>query len=87
MPDTPTSPGTQIPSTRGIVAVVGIQPLPFIVDPDHTGVALWNRKPFRDTVSKALFKAVAFFFPKSPWAQVLLQLEPQIEAFISKGAK
>jgi len=87
MPDTPTSPGTPIPSTKGIVVVTGVRPLPFIVDPDHSGVPLWNRRPVRDAVASTAFKLVAFLFPKSPWAQVLTQLQPQIQAFIDKGAQ
>ena len=88
MPDTPTNPMAPIPSSRTVGPVVmGTEPLPFIVDPDHSGVPIWNRRPVRDAVASTAFKLVAFLFPKSPWAQVLTQLQPQIQAFIDKGAQ
>lgn len=76
-----------IPSTTGIVARAGTKPFPIIVDPDHTGVPLWNRKPVRDAVAGAIFRAVAFLFPKSPWALAFAQLKPIIQGWIDEGAK
>lgn len=84
--ETPTDPSFPILTTANIVAKAGKQPLPVLLDLNGDGIPDYQQKWFRDTLSGALFKALAAVWPKSPWALLIKQYEAEIQALIDKGA-
>lgn len=82
-----TDPLAPIPSAAGIVASAGKKPLPVIVDPDHTGVPIWDRKDVRNAALELALKGLALAFPGNPYTLLLQQYEPVIETAIDQGAK
>jgi len=90
MPDpdqTPIETPAVIPSSAGIVATAGKAKLPLVLDLDQDGIADYQSKKIRHALAGGLFWALTFFFPKSPWALALKQLEPQITELLSAGSK
>lgn len=87
MSDEPTDPSFRIRSSEGIVATAGTQPYPKWADPDGLGVPLWNRKEVRNEFAGFFFRALATFFPKSPWALLLAHYESDIQMLIDRGAQ
>lgn len=83
MPD----PVAPIPSSAGIVATAGKQPLNKLLDLNGDGIPDYDQKWLRDLLAGGFFKLLAFFFPNSPWAMVLKQYEKEITALIETGAK
>lgn len=84
MPDTPTSPGTPIPSAARIVARAGTQPEPPILAAIRE---LWGQKPVRDAIAGGLYWLVGRVVPGAAQSIALKQLEPHITAIIETGSK
>lgn len=93
MTDTPTPkevpvlPPTVIGTAAVGVASVGTAPLPFWIDPDHTGVPLYNRKVFRDGIVNLAMMLLGKLAPTNPYVLLVQGYKPQIQALIDQGAK
>ena len=74
------------PSAQGTLGDAGKQPLSKLLDVNGDGIPDYEQKWFRDAVASGAFQLIGFLFPKSPWALVLKQYEPEIEALIEKGS-
>lgn len=75
-----------VPAAEG-VAVAGKKPYPPFLDPDHSGIPLYDRKAVRDAIAGVLFKVIMFLFPGSPWALLLAHFEDDLQRLIDTGAK
>lgn len=85
--ETPTDPGgVPIPSTTGIVGKAGKQPLPIWLDPDRTGVAVYDRKVVRDAVVDGLFWIAGALAPKNAYVLLVQGYRDQIKALIERGS-
>jgi hypothetical protein len=90
MPDpdkTPIETPILVPSSAGIVAKAGTSKVPVYLDLDRDGIADYQSKTVRRALAQGLFWVLGTFFPKSPWALALKQLQPQITELLELGSK
>lgn len=87
MPDTPTAPGTPIPSAAGIVAVAGKEPLPIIIDLNRNGIVDINEAPVRQFFANVAYGLLGQVFKSAAQTKVLEQVKPHLEALAQVGAK
>lgn len=85
MPDTPTDPAGPIPSSEGIVATAGKQPLAWWQDLDRDGIADWQQKKWRRRVADLLYWVVGRIFPNASQSLVLRAAHPMVEGVVESG--
>lgn len=86
MPDTPTTPGTPIPPSTGIV-VAGKVPLPRLLDLNGDGIPDIQQNWFWDKAIDVGFAIAGYFAPNNAKVMTLRALEPDIKSAVAKVTK
>lgn len=85
--DTPTDPGFRLPSTEGIVAKAGTEPLPLLLDLNRDGIRDADQRWFWHGIATTAYAIIGFLFPKAIETQVVKAALPKLDAFIDEVTK